>query len=187
MQSSILIQPVTATVAQARMSFAGRPIGAHQFPPPYKLVDAPPGCDVEALNPAPNFLRLQGRVRQVAELASTGFPNKRIANALGIAEATVKVHLKEAYRRLGINTRSGLVSLARPTARIGRDADLSERDLLIARLVHAGQSNKQIARAVGLADNTVHVRLRAMLRACGVANRTQLAGWYFTRHVSGVA
>lgn len=39
--------------------------------------------------------------RLVAMLSETGDSNKRLASRLGVTEATVKVHLKSASRKLG--------------------------------------------------------------------------------------
>ncbi len=38
-----------------------------------------------------------------------------------------------------------------------------------------GQSNKRIARALGLAEGTVRVHVTAILKALGVKNRTEAA------------
>jgi DNA-binding NarL/FixJ family response regulator len=49
---------------------------------------------------------LTDRQRQVLRLISDGKSNKEIANALRIAEATVKVHVSAAYRAIGVNSRA---------------------------------------------------------------------------------
>ena len=43
----------------------------------------------------------------------------------------------------------------------------------ILRHITQGRSNKQIARDLDLSENTVKVHVSAMLRALGLANRTQ--------------
>jgi len=43
----------------------------------------------------------------------------------------------------------------------------------VLRLVARGHSNKRIARALGLAEGTVKLHVAAVLKALGVANRTQ--------------
>jgi len=55
--------------------------------------------DVPAVN-------LSGRERQVLRLAGEGLANKQIARALGIAEPTVKAHLANIYKRIGVSDRT---------------------------------------------------------------------------------
>ena len=50
---------------------------------------------------------------------------------------------------------------------------LTSRQMQILELVARGQSNKQIARNLELAENTVKVHVSAILRALGLKNRTQ--------------
>jgi DNA-binding NarL/FixJ family response regulator len=49
---------------------------------------------------------------EVARLASRGLRNERIASDLAITVGTVKLHLHEVYKKLGINTRVELVMRA---------------------------------------------------------------------------
>ena len=53
---------------------------------------------------------LTTRQRDVLRLLSEGHPNREIADRLGIAEGTVKVHINAAFRLLGVHNR---VSAAR--------------------------------------------------------------------------
>jgi len=46
--------------------------------------------------------------RRVAELAADGRPNKQIAEELVVTLDTVEFHLRNAYRKLGISSRSCL-------------------------------------------------------------------------------
>jgi two-component system nitrate/nitrite response regulator NarL len=73
---------------------------------------------------------------------------------------------------------------ARPNATIvvGPAADavanmLSPREVQILRYLTQGASNKLIARELGLAEATVKVHLKAILRKLRAANRTQAAMW----------
>jgi DNA-binding NarL/FixJ family response regulator len=59
-------------------------------------------------------------------------------------------------------------------------ADLTRRQQDVLQLLAAGQSNKEIARALHVADGTVRAHVTAILRALGAANRTQ-AGMRATR------
>jgi DNA-binding NarL/FixJ family response regulator len=52
-------------------------------------------------------------------------------------------------------------------------AQLTSRQLDVLRLVSQGQSNKEIARVLGLAPSTVKTHLEHLLAILGVANRTE--------------
>jgi DNA-binding CsgD family transcriptional regulator len=61
---------------------------------------ARPGRGLEA--------RLSAREREVAHLATTGLGDKDIARRLGISPTTVRTHIDNAYRKLGVNNRVAL-------------------------------------------------------------------------------
>jgi len=50
--------------------------------------------------------QLSPREAQALRLVAQGMANKQIGRALGITERTVKVHLGNAYRRIGVNDRT---------------------------------------------------------------------------------
>ena len=50
---------------------------------------------------------------------------------------------------------------------------ITDRQLDILTCISRGHSNKQIARSLGLSENTVKVHVSAMLKALGLSNRTQ--------------
>jgi DNA-binding NarL/FixJ family response regulator len=54
--------------------------------------------------PAP--VQLSRREREVLALVCEGMSNKQIARRLGIAEHTVKIHLGNAFRRIGVSDRT---------------------------------------------------------------------------------
>jgi DNA-binding NarL/FixJ family response regulator len=56
---------------------------------------------------------LTDRQLQILPLLADGMPNKRIADALGVTEGTVKQHLKELFRRLSARNRTQAVNEAR--------------------------------------------------------------------------
>ena len=60
------------------------------------------------LNPLASLTPAQ---REVAEYAASGATNKEIAEATGRNHQTVKVHLRNIYNRLNINSRVELVQL----------------------------------------------------------------------------
>jgi two-component system nitrate/nitrite response regulator NarL len=57
----------------------------------------------------PNDPPLTGRDQDVVRLVSTGLSNKSIARRLGLREGTVKVHLHNVYKKLGISSRVELI------------------------------------------------------------------------------
>lgn len=56
---------------------------------------------------------LSDREIQVLRLAAQGMANKQIARSLGIAERTVKVHLGNVFRRIGVSDRTSAALWAR--------------------------------------------------------------------------
>lgn len=68
-----------------------------------------------ALLPAPSAPvdELSEREIQVLRLASQGLANKQIGRSLGIAERTVKVHLGNVFRRIGVSDRTSAALWAR--------------------------------------------------------------------------
>jgi DNA-binding NarL/FixJ family response regulator len=57
--------------------------------------------------------QLSQREQQVLRLASQGLANKQIGRALGITERTVKVHLGNVFRRIGVADRTSAALWAR--------------------------------------------------------------------------
>jgi len=69
---------------------------------------------------------------------------------------------------------------ARSTGRYGDSLPvriLSERELDVLRELASGQSNKMIASKLGIAEGTVKVYVKRVLRKIGAGNRTQAALW----------
>ena len=52
---------------------------------------------------------LTGREREIARLVMGGLRNKTIADELRLSEGTVKIHLHNIYRKLGIRNRMALL------------------------------------------------------------------------------
>ncbi|QQN62972.1 response regulator transcription factor [Bradyrhizobium diazoefficiens] len=65
-----------------------------------------------------------------------------------------------------------------------RSAHLSPRQKAILRCVVEGDSNKCIARRIAIAESTVKVHVKAILRKIGVHNRTQAAIWGINNELS---
>lgn len=55
------------------------------------------------------------REREIATMVGAGCNNKQVARALDIAERTVKAHLTEIFRKLGVSDRLGLALKVRTT------------------------------------------------------------------------
>ena len=56
------------------------------------------------------------REREVMRLAAEGLGNKAIARQLSVSEGTIKLHLHNVYRKLGINSRFALAALVKKKA-----------------------------------------------------------------------
>jgi DNA-binding NarL/FixJ family response regulator len=56
---------------------------------------------------------LSAREREVLQLIGEGLANKQIARSLGISEQTVKVHLGNIFRRIGVRDRTSAALWAR--------------------------------------------------------------------------
>lgn len=65
--------------------------------------------------------------------------------------------------------------------------DLSEREKVVLAFLTEGASNKEIARYLGLADGTIKVALKAILRKISANNRTQAAIWALQNDIRGHA
>jgi two-component system nitrate/nitrite response regulator NarL len=54
------------------------------------------------------FTELSNRERQVVRLLARGLSNRKIASALDLVEGTVKIHLHNVYKKLGVPNRVAL-------------------------------------------------------------------------------
>ena len=79
-------------------------------PPGVSVEPEPPGAPAEALARLSLLTRQQARI---LELICEGKLNKQIAWELAIADATVKAHVTALMRKLGVQTRTQAVLLAR--------------------------------------------------------------------------
>ena len=76
---------------------------------PAEYLSALASSHVRALD---NASLLSARERQVMELLVAGKSNKEIGNALGLQEVTIKLYLRNAYRKLGARNRVEAVQTA---------------------------------------------------------------------------
>ncbi|WP_410605805.1 helix-turn-helix transcriptional regulator [Amycolatopsis sp. lyj-90] len=61
-----------------------------------------------------NIRQLSHRELEVAIMARSGYTNRQIATRLGLTASTIEFHLSNAYRKLGLRDRRGLVSAVLP-------------------------------------------------------------------------
>lgn len=155
------------------------------FPQPYAISGitnhaAPPAC-----NPTALFTGLSGRERMACIWAAAGLSNKEIARRMGISEATVKVHLKAAMRKMAIESRCALVAIVRPVGLVGKDVEVSPEEAAFLRHIYAARSYGYIASASGDSDSVTKAKARALFAKIGVPGRVQAARWWFSRRVEG--
>ncbi|MGB0671818.1 MAG: response regulator transcription factor [Rhodospirillales bacterium] len=93
------IRAVVARVNERRIQEAESGLNAQAAAGPAKLLEA-----------------LTKRESEVLALLAQGFSNRDIADALGLREITVKVHLKSVYRKLGVKSRTQAVRVAMDAA-----------------------------------------------------------------------
>ena len=55
------------------------------------------------------YFELSPRQLQTAELVCRAYDNKRIAGELHVCSDTVRMHLKEVFRKVGVETRTALL------------------------------------------------------------------------------
>lgn len=113
--------------------------------------------------------------RACAELAALGLADKEISRKLDITEATVKVHLKAALRRLGASTRTDLIRFFPPETDNSIAPRITPRESDVLEALCAGERNKTIALRTNMTEATVKVHLKSLLSKFGARNRTELA------------
>ncbi|MGF9763006.1 response regulator transcription factor [Microvirga sp. 0TCS3.31] len=133
----------------------------------------------ESMGPAASRLSRQGGLDG---LCSTAMGREALIKALElvmlgetfVSSAFVVSLLDEASRRRDVQP-DGAVTVFPAVPAIA--SKLSEREAQILSYLTEGASNKHIARDLGVAEATVKVHLKSILRKVKAANRTQAAMW----------
>jgi DNA-binding NarL/FixJ family response regulator len=111
-------------------------------------------------------------VRRAIESGAMGFIPKASSSAvmLGALRLVLSggVYVPPAYLE---RSRAGTTPITAPPS--GDTLGLTARQHDVLRLLGQGQSNKEIARVLGLAEGTVKLHISAILRVLGVSNRTR--------------
>ena len=89
--------------------------GQYWFPP--ELIDAVLKSEAEHKLANQNFESLTIREREVVLMVSKGNSNKQVARQMGLSEATVKIHLHNTFKKLGVPNRAALVTFLLRTGR----------------------------------------------------------------------
>ena len=104
---------------------------------------------------------------ELMAMGGTVFPPAFLSFALDTKnDRTSKTALPDENERASFVTTEGMVA-----------PQLSPREKSILRCMIEGDSNKSIAQKIGIADATVKVHVKAILRKLQVQNRTQAAIW----------
>ena len=107
----------TATIEAVRQALGESPFAAEWHRGEAMSIGAAVVC-AEALTgrrvprPSTGWEALTEGERRVAEQAAQGHTNAQIARKLGIAQATVKAHLRSVFAKLGVQTRASLAAQA---------------------------------------------------------------------------
>jgi two-component system, NarL family, nitrate/nitrite response regulator NarL len=159
------------------------------------------GSDQDSMATGVNLLR-QTYAKSLIVLVSDAFDDRQLASALRVGadgfimklispEALVKslevvmlgqhvfpTQLLETLRRHHNETEPGWPDLRRALE------SLSQREADVLKHLSLGNANKIIARRFGIAEATVKVHVKAILRKLGARNRTEAAIWARTQGMS---
>ena len=124
-------------------------------------------------------MNLTPREREVFDLLVMGMSNTEIAKQIGVAERTVKAHLKFAAFRNGYQS-VNRVRLAREHCTENGHPLPAMPDKLsqIARLAIMGLRNREIARRIGTTEHVVRNYMREVFDVTGCWSRLELATRY---------
>ena len=103
-------------------------------------------------------------------------------DALGRTQAAV---YRDAGRTLTAAQAAAVASHVVEVKRL--NARLSQRELVVARLVAEGLSNRQIAKRLFISERTAESHLERVRNKLGVHNRAQIAAWVTSRGAAVLA
>ena len=100
--------PRAISIGGLKLSLQLIALGEDLFAIPCSLVGAWQACSAapRATTAAELRIALSSREAQILQRLGAGLPNKAIARELGVAEGTVKVHVKSAFRKISVNNRT---------------------------------------------------------------------------------
>jgi DNA-binding NarL/FixJ family response regulator len=114
------------------------------------------------------------RVHAALEAGASGYLLKD-ADVDEVAGAIRSSHRGEVHLDATIARR--LMASLRAPKQADPEADLTEREREILRMVAAGKANKQIATELFISERTARTHVSNILRKLGLASRTQAALW----------
>lgn len=122
-------------------------------------------------------------------LATLGADNRQIGKILGVSTATVKTHLRLAYRRYDVHSRTEFIRLlfenkTYSVIKPGLPLRLHEIESDAIRLASKGLSNHQIAQEIGITEGATNQRVRRAFDRNNLNGREQLA---LAFHIGGTA
>lgn len=129
-----------------------------------------------------NLEILTRREREVLEFASTGMSNPELATRLFVTEQTIKFHLSNVYRKLGVSNRTAAANILKNVSEVDRLAEqdssletLTRKERSVLTLMSQGKTNRQCADLLGVTDQTIKFHLNNTFEKLGVRNRTEAA------------
>ncbi|MEM9387596.1 MAG: response regulator transcription factor [Pseudomonadota bacterium] len=127
-----------------------------------------------------SMLQDEAEIRDIMSMGINGFVSKAVRPE-NISAAIVEVMEGET-----VVLKSSTRVSPQPQQEAGADpfASLSARQLDVLRLIARGQSNKEIARELGLSPYTVRIHVSAMLKALGLNSRSAAASYAASRGFS---
>ena len=117
-------------------------------------------------------------VEEAMRLGASAFISKRVDPA-ELPDALLAAMSEEPVRGL-------IGSVDQPRGAAVRDAGLTERELEILRALGAGRSNREIAKMLWLAEQTVKFHLTNVYRKLNVSSRTEAVHWAYQHNLLSV-
>jgi DNA-binding NarL/FixJ family response regulator len=113
--------------------------------------------------------------RQALSLVSEGGSNFSVATQKRRSISASCSTIMDDNHGNGVESRTTAIGVENlPIAQSAKD-DLTQRQKAVLEGLSCGESNKAIARRLGIREGTIKVHVRRIMRKLGVANRTQVA------------